>query len=526
MSSFAQIKEFWGRLSTARKVLLIGVAVASIVGFAFLISWVREPEYGILFSNLEPQDASKIVEKLKERKISYRLENGGRTILVPKQNIYELRLQFAGEGLPNSSIVGYEIFDKSNIGVSDFVQKINYKRALEGELARTILQIDGIEAVRVHIVIPEKTLFKEDQKEPTASVILRLKQGAKLSRDNVQSIAYLVASSVEGLEPQNVTILDSRGRLLSDNSDSDPLAKISSKQYELKRSVEQYLTDKVQSLLDAVVGPGNSIVRVDVELNFTQVEKTIEEYDPDKTVIRSEQTTQERSSSVDSTFASTSSQRTNTITNYEVNRTLQRIVEGVGNIKRLSVAVIVNGTYKVNEVGGVRKVEYIPRDEDQIQKLTEIVKNAVGFNPDRNDQVSVISTAFEPASEELGFVQREDKKESWRELIEKIVIGLAIVGSIILVFSLLGKLKTRKEIPTVEIREFPTIQPQAPLKGPEQVAVEAIQQVDEEELESERVKKEQIKEKVREYIREDSEQAARLIKVWLLEEERQKWQKR
>ena len=137
MSSFAQIKEFWGRLSTARKVLLIGVAVASIVGFAFLISWVREPEYGILFSNLEPQDASKIVEKLKERKISYRLENGGRTILVPKQNIYELRLQFAGEGLPNSSIVGYEIFDKSNIGVSDFVQKINYKRALEGELART-----------------------------------------------------------------------------------------------------------------------------------------------------------------------------------------------------------------------------------------------------------------------------------------------------------------------------------------------------------------------------------------------------
>jgi flagellar M-ring protein FliF len=141
------------------------------------------------FSNLEPGDASKIIEKLKERKIEYKLRDDGRTILVPKQNVYELRLQLAGEGLPNSSIVGYEIFDKGNIGVSDFVQKINYKRALEGELARTILQLDGVEAARVHIVIPEKALFKEDQKEPTASVILKLKQGAKLTRENVQSIA-------------------------------------------------------------------------------------------------------------------------------------------------------------------------------------------------------------------------------------------------------------------------------------------------------------------------------------------------
>lgn len=523
MNSLAQIKEFWAKLSTARKILLIGVVLASAVGFILLISWVREPEYSVLFSNLEPQDASKIVEKLKERKIDYKLGDGGRTILVPKQNVYELRLQFAGEGLPNSSIVGYEIFDKSNVGVSDFVQKINYKRAVEGELARTILQIEGVEAVRVHIVIPEKVLFKEDQKEPSASVIIKLKQGARLSRDNIQSIAYLVASSVEGLEPKNVTILDSRGQLLSDNSDADPLAKVSSKQYELKRSVEQYLTDKVQSLLDGVLGHGNSIVRVDVELDFTQVEKTIEEYDPDKTVVRSEQTTQERSSSVDSTFASSSSQRTNTITNYEVNRTIQRIVESVGNIKRLSVAVLVNGTYKVSESGGVKKVEYVPRDEEQIQKLTEIVKNAVGFNPDRNDQVSVVNIPFEPAGEGLEFVQKEEKKENWRDLFEKIVLGLAILGSIILIFSLLGRLKVRTEIPTVEVKEFPQAQLQPVLKQPEIAGVEPMS---EEEIEFERVRKEQVKEKVVEYIRENSEQATRLIKVWLLEEEKGKWQRR
>ncbi|CUS91239.1 flagellar basal-body MS-ring/collar protein FliF [Candidatus Kryptobacter tengchongensis] len=525
MSTISQLKEFWDKLSLARKVLLIGVAVASIVVFAFLISWVREPEYGVLFSNLEAQDASKIIERLKERKIEYKLEDNGRTVLVPRQNVYELRLQFAGEGLPNSSIVGYEIFDKNNIGVSDFVQKINYKRALEGELARTILQIEGVEAVRVHIVMPEKTLFKEDQKEPTASVILKLKQGTRITRENVQSIAYLVANSVEGLDPKNVTILDSRGRLLSDNSESDPLEKVSGKQYELKRSVEQYLADKVQSLLDGVLGQGNSIVRVDVELNFTQVEKTIEEYDPDKTVVRSEQTTQERSSSVDSSFASTNSQRTNTITNYEVNRTLQRIVESVGNIKRLSVAVLVNGTYKVSEVDGVKKVEYIPRDEEQIQKLTEIVKNAVGFNPDRNDQISVVSIPFEPAGEGVEFVRREDKRENWRDLVEKIVIGFAILGSIVVIFSLLGRLKVKREIPTVEVKEFPQVQPQPTLKEPETVTIEAVEPA-EEEIEFERMKREQIKEKVMEYIRENSEQATRLIKVWLLEEEKAKWQRR
>ncbi len=529
MGSLDQLKEFWKKLSVAKKVLLISSVLVSILGFVFLISWVQEPEYAILFSNLEAQDASKIVERLKEKKVEYKLTDNGRTILVPKQNVYELRLQFAGEGLPNSSIVGYEIFDKSNIGVSDFVQKINYKRALEGELARTILQIDGVEAVRVHIVIPEKALFKEDQKEPTASVILKLKQGARLSKENIQSISYLVANSVEGLKPENVTILNSRGQLLSNEFDSDPLAKISSKQYELKKNVEQYLADKVQSLLDGFLGPGNSIVRVDVELNFTQVEKTIEEYDPDKTIVRSEQVTQERSSSVDSTFASTSSQRTNTITNYEVNRTLQRIVESVGNIKRLSVAVLVNGSYKVNEVGGVRKVEYVPRDEEQIQKLTEIVKNAVGFNPERNDQISVLNVPFELGGEGVEFVSREthEKKEEWRDLVEKIVIGFAILASFVLIFSLLGKLKMRREIPTIEVKEFPSVQSQATLKEPEQnVVQEEIEPVLGEEVEFERLKKEQIRGKVTEYIRENSEQATRLIKVWLLEEEKPKWQKR
>jgi flagellar M-ring protein FliF len=535
-SGFDQIKRFWRGLSTSRKIIVAGSVLSVIAGFILIFSWVSEPEYAVLFSGLESQDASKIIERLKERDIDYKLIDGGRTILVPKGNVYELRLSLISEGLPGSSVVGYELFDRSNFGVSDFVQKINYKRALEGELARTILQIEGVEAARVHIVIPEKALFKEDQKEPTASVVLKLKSGARLTRENVKSISYLVASSVEGLEPRNVTIMDSRGNLLSEDMGEDPLAKISSKQYELKRSVEQYLTNKVQTLLDGVLGPGNSIVRVNVDLDFTQIEKTIEEFDPDRTAIRSEQITQEKTSSIDTSFATTSSQRSNTITNYEVNRTIQRIVGEVGNIKRLSVAVLINGTYEVTEVDGVKKVNYIPRDEEQMRKLTEIVKNAVGFDPSRNDQISVVNIPFD-VDVERDFIYREPSGEGWMDIVERVLIVVAILASVLIIFSLLGRLKPRREIPTVEVGEMPSVPgyqetPQIPSEMGEGISPEEMELVEEiegkrEEIEVMQAKRAQIMEKVTQFIRADPERATKLIKIWLVEEEEgARWRRR
>ncbi|HCV42271.1 MAG TPA: flagellar M-ring protein FliF, partial [Bacteroidetes bacterium] len=210
-----QIGGFMQRLSIGQKIMLVGVTLASIAAIVALITVVNRPSYGMLFSNLRPEDASKIVEKLKERSVPYTLDDGGKTILVPKQQVYDLRLSLAGEGLPQSSVIGYEIFDRTNLGVSDFVQKVNYRRALEGELARTILELEEVEGARVHIVVPEKALFKDDEKAATASVVLKLRSGKPLKRETVQGIAHLVASSVEGLETNNVTIVDSRGSLLS-----------------------------------------------------------------------------------------------------------------------------------------------------------------------------------------------------------------------------------------------------------------------------------------------------------------------
>ena len=254
-----QMVNFALKLTAAQKSIFIVVAVgvlAAIVGFIML---VNRPSFGTLFSNLNAQDASKIVEKLKEKGIPYELEDGGKSVLVPKQQIYDLRLSLAGEGLPQSSVIGYEIFDRTNLGVSDFVQKINYRRALEGELARTILQIEEVEAARVHLVMPEKALFKEDEKAPSASVVLKLKSGIPLKRESVQGIAHLVASSIEGLEASGVTIVDSRGVLLSDNTKANSVAAVTSSQYEMEQKVESYLGQKAQSLLESVVGTGNAL---------------------------------------------------------------------------------------------------------------------------------------------------------------------------------------------------------------------------------------------------------------------------
>ncbi|MCX6138823.1 MAG: flagellar basal-body MS-ring/collar protein FliF [Ignavibacteriales bacterium] len=257
-----QLASFFERLSLKQKLVLAGVTIGAVAGIIAMVTVVNRPAYGTLFGNLAAEDASKIVEKLKEKSVPYTLDDGGKTVLVPKQQIYELRLSLAAEGIPHSSVIGYEIFDRTNLGVSDFVQKINYRRALEGELARTILQLEEVEGARVHIVVPEKALFKEDEKQTTASVVLKLKSGKPLKRETIQGIGHLIASSVEGLETNNVTIVDSRGVLLSDNSQTNSLSALSSTQYELQQKVESYLTKKAQSILEGAVGNGNALVQV------------------------------------------------------------------------------------------------------------------------------------------------------------------------------------------------------------------------------------------------------------------------
>lgn len=503
-----QVTQFFRRLTLGQKATLAGVAVAVVAGILALVSFVNRPTYATLFSNLNEQDASKIVEKLREKSIPYQLEDGGKSVLIPKEQVYDMRLSLAGEGLPQSSIIGYELFDRTNLGVSDFVQKINYRRALEGELARTILQIDEVEAARVHLVVPEKALFKEDEKPATASVVLKLKSGQPLRQESVKGIAHLVASSIEGLDADNVTILDSRGVLLSENK-SNSLAATTSTQYELQHQVESYLASKAQSLLESVVGSGNALVQVTADLDFSQVEKTMEQYDPENTAIRSEQIQEEKTPQSDSTGPAT---KTSSVTNYEVNKTVEHIVEGVGTIKKLSVAAMINGQEKSVEKSGQRTTEYIPLKPEELSQLTEIVKRAVGYSVQRNDEISVVNLQFGNSLQQDDLVYKEEPYTKWYEIGEKALLVGFMLAALFIIRSLLNKtvVHTREPEESIGMRNaegFIAAKKNAVrLPSPE------------EEISEDALLRAEKRKRITEYVNEKPDDAARLLKVWLAEQ--------
>jgi flagellar M-ring protein FliF len=281
-------------LPPARRWMAGLVALLSIMGFGTLIMISNRIDYKPLFANLSNEDTGEIVKKLKEQKISYRIAADGKAILVPTDKVYDLRISLASEGLPQGGGVGFEIFDRKNFGVTEFVQRLNYQRALQGELARTIMRISGVEQARVHLAIPDKSLFKDKEKPPTASIVLQMKSGRLVRDSEVQGIVHLVASSVEGMDPEQVTVLDSRGKVMSRTGIADSGGKLTSSMMETQRGFEKNIEDRLQSLLDKAVGSGKSVARVSSVLNFNQVEKVEERYDPNAKVIRTTDGTEGR----------------------------------------------------------------------------------------------------------------------------------------------------------------------------------------------------------------------------------------
>ncbi|MBK7141030.1 MAG: flagellar M-ring protein FliF [bacterium] len=391
-----------GRMTPSQVMMLFGVVAGTIVGVVLLVGWVNNVTYSRLYSNLEESEAGEVISYLNDNKIPYKLEDGGKSIEIPADDVYKTRISLAAEGLPRAGSIGYSIFDKNNLGMTDFLQNLNFRRALEGELTRTIMQLSEVQAARVHIVIPKDRLFREDKKEATASVLLKLKGHAQLARAQIAGISHLVASSVEGLSPENITIVDYEGNLMSGGRKSDPLAGLSTSQLEVRQNVESYLQDKAQSMLDGVLGNGKAIVRVTADLNFQQVEKTAETYDPNAPVIRSEERTRNTNATTDKAEPpNESNQQENSetiVTNYEINKTVEHIINAVGTIDRLSVAVMVDGTYQMPEAGtgdGAGAPVYQPRSQEELDKLAAVVRNAVGFQQQRSDQIEMFNIPFD-----------------------------------------------------------------------------------------------------------------------------------
>ena len=444
-------KSFFSKLNTVQRIMLIGAPLALIIALMTILFITNDKQMGVLFSGLEPPDAAKIVESLKAQNIPYKLDNNGSTILVDKTRVLETRINLAGEGLPEQSVVGYELFDKTNLGMSEFVQKLNYRRALEGELAKTIVSIDEVKKARVHIVIPEKVLFDKDQKKPTASVTLHLKPGKNISQKSIQGIQTIVAASVEGMHTEDVSIVDHKGKLISESAiDVNSAAGLTSQQLEQQKKTEENLTQKVQSLLDGVLGVDNSTVRVNVELDFTRSEQTKTDYDPERQVVRSEQARNESNKSTDSLSypaVNMDKKESNVIQNYEISSNVEHIIHSVGGIKRLSVAAIINGETKIKDSNGLKTFVYIPKPEKEMQQLTDIIKNSVGFDPLRNDQISVINVQFDTMVDNE-VLQKLNPPSWWtnRENQKLILLLLAIIVTIILMYRLLQSKQLKDRI--------------------------------------------------------------------------------
>ena len=407
MQTFLQ---FVNRLGMARVAAMATVAVLMLGFFGFLVMRASAPSMAPLYSGLSLEDSSAIVTELQTLNIAYELTGNGETILVPRDQITTMRMQLAGEGLPTRGQVGYEIFDsQSTLGATSFVQNINNVRALEGELARTITSLQRIQAARVHLVLPERELFRRETKDPSASIVLTVR--GELSSGEIRAIQHLVASAIEGLSPSRVSIVDSAGRLLaSGTGDEDGI--IAAAAGEMQLAYENRLRTRLEEMLFNVVGPGRARVEVAAELDTDRSTVTSEVFDPESQVVRSTQMREEANATTgpgsqqvsvanelpgasenapEGNGASETGSTTEEIINYEISKTTQTQVTEAGGIERLSVAVVVDGVYADDGTGNS---VYQPRSAEELAQLTALVRSAVGFSETRGDTVEVVNMQF------------------------------------------------------------------------------------------------------------------------------------
>ena len=416
MNNFSNLLKSMGM---ARLAALGLVAVSLLVFFAFIaLRFGSEPK-SLLFSDVGVEDAAKMVAELDAAKVPYELRGDGSMIYVPQSEVLRLRMMLAEKGLPAGGTVGYEIFDNADaLGTTSFLQNINHLRALEGELARTIRAIDGIQGARVHLVLPERELFSRERREPTASIVLKVTRNA-LSTQQVKAIQYLVASAVDGLAPGRVSIVDERGTLLASGAGDDNQAIFASSVDERRSNYENRLRTHLENIIQRVVGADKARVEVTAQMDYNRITQTSDMYDPNGQVVRSTQTVEDSSSSTDGaqndgvtvgnnlpnanlggaegeTGSKQATNRTEETVNYEISRTTKTEVLEPGRVKRLSVAVLVDGAYAQGEDGSM---VYAPRSQQELDKIEALVKSAMGFDEARGDLVEVVNLQFAPRPE-------------------------------------------------------------------------------------------------------------------------------
>ncbi|NLA76087.1 MAG: flagellar M-ring protein FliF [Deltaproteobacteria bacterium] len=451
------IIEVFKAIPAGKKISFLITFGIVIGGFIALLTYTNRPDYQVLFSDLDPSDASKITEKLKDARVPYQLKDGGKTVMVPDANVHQLRLDMASEGvLPKGGSVGFEIFDKLSFGTTEFELKLRYQQALQGELARTIESFDPIDKARVHIVTTGDSLFAEEEEPATASVVVRLARGRQLDQRHLLGIINLVSGSVKGLKPENVSIVDMEGGILTKGNDKNNIGNISSDQFDHQQKLAETYEKKIETQLGKVVGMKNVVARVSVDVDFKRINTSEEQFDPDSAVIFSEQRDKERetegrgqpqgspdllntgmrSGEEGVTLSSNFMEKESSTLHYKINRVEKHIIDESGQIKRLTASVIIDGPYETaaDENGNPVKV-FKARDRRQMKSFEDIVKSAIGFNEDRGDQVTVSNIAFSMDKQDIEKLP-EAEAEGWAGHLKKAsrpILNVVIIGLFFLV---------------------------------------------------------------------------------------------
>lgn len=542
----ANLRRLARALGAGRLAALAVVAIGSLGFFAWLAVMISEPEYALLYGDLEMSDSSRIIAHLEARAVPYRLQGGGTAVLVPRDEVARTRVELAEQNIPGGGSLGYELFDTgSALGSTSFLQNVNLVRALEGELARTIRSIGTVKSARVHLVMPRRELFSRDRQEPSASILLQMRGAARLEAAQVVAIQNLVASAVPGLRSDRISLVDNRGTLLSrrNDGDLDPAAGSESNQ-ERRLQLQGQLARTIEQLLERVVGPNRVRAEVSVAMNFDRVNTTEERYDPDGQVVRSSRNVEQKGVSNErddvppvtvanelpnadgaagNTSASTSSDTRNDETiNYEISRKVINSVRQIGSIEKLSVAVLVDGNYLPDPAN--ETATYQPRSAEELEQLRALVRGAIGFDAQRGDTVDVINMRFADvnggADVDSGLFFGFDKEDLFRIAKFAALSVLALLVLLLVVRPIVSRLLT--SVPSAAGAGQPQLMgaagQQAALAGPGGSGTVSLpapgeDMVDLEQVEG-RVKASSVK-KLGDFVERHPEQALAILRTWL-----------
>ena len=543
-------KAFQGMSATQKAMVgtILGVVLLALLGLGL---WASSDTMEVLFSNLPPQDANRIVEELRKQNIKFDLASDQRTVMVPKEKVGELRLRFAGEGLPKGEGIGFEKLESPSLTATDFSQKVLYRRALESHLARTLKE--GLPSLvmdaTVHVTPANDSPFVQDKEDAKASVLLKLRGNRQLPEENTQAIVNLLAAAVEGLKPDNVVVIDQFSRILS-RTGKDPMVGASDAQKKVQREEEDYLVRRVTELLEPVVGPGKVRATAHVDLDFDKVKINEEKFDPQGQVERSVQqqeekiTKREGASGVPGTPSNVApatggglgpgvlenSEKKNTITNYEISKTVRATEQAPGSIKRMSLAVIVDHASQWDKDSkGEPSEKLVPRSAEELKKLKEQVAAAVGIQATRGDQLTVENLAFAPAINPKDQAEMASR-ERWDKIWQLAVPALWLVGGLVVFFMLvlpmLRKLSSAINRPAplrvageAAEGEAP-VRKQIPIKSAAELQSEIEAELNAESISSapEAQRRQVIKKRLQESATGDPETVASLVRSWMLED--------